>query len=199
MEQFEHYYTDKTTEKETSRSLWLYFRYIYAPNVVNMWFWALVILALDFSGKAALPFSIGIALFMVIFSLVWFPNYRRQMLAALRPHGIFNKESELHFYSNKLEYQCGENQSTVEYSSFTGYFRSRGEIFLLQGKQLFGCSFTESKFGDKLDDFIACLEQAGVKKVRFFAIKRWRSTILLLIIFGIIIGIILWEIFKRSC
>ena len=192
MEHFELAYKDKTTEKETSCSLWIYFRFIYAPNIINMWFWALVITLLDITRNIEFPFPLQlISLFMVIYSLVWFPNYRRQMLAAMRPHGIFNKESELHFYSNKLEYQCGENQSTVEYSSFTGYFRCRGEIFLLQGKQLFGCSFTESKFGDKLDDFIACLEQAGVKKVGFFTIKRWRSTILLLIISGIIVATII--------
>lgn len=192
MEHFELAYKDKTTEKETSCSLWIYFRYIYAPNIINMWFWALVITLLDITRNIGFPFPLQlISLFMVIYSLVWFPNYRRQMLAAMRPHGIFNKESELHFYSNKLEYQCGENQSTVEYSSFTGYFRCRGEIFLLQGKQLFGCSFTESKFGDKLDDFIACLEQSGVKKVRFFTIKRWSSTILLLIISGIIVATII--------
>ena len=198
MKQFEIVYKDKTTEKETGRSLWLYFRYIYAPNIINMWFWALVIMLLDITSNIEFPLQL-ISLFMVIYSLVWFPNYRRQMLAALRPHGIFNKESELHFYSNKLEYQCGENQSTVEYSSFTGYFRSRGEIFLLQGKQLFGCSFTESKFGDKLDYFITCLEQAGVKKVRFFDIKRWRSTIILLVLFAVIAGINAWEFFKQSC
>lgn len=187
MEQFELEFTEKSTKKELGISLWLYFRYIYAPNIINMWFWALVMLWLEYSEKIDLPVSLGlVALFMVIFSLVWFPNYRRQILAAMQPQGVFAKEAELHFYHNKLSYKCGENQSTIEYSSFTGYFRSQGKIILLQGKQLFGCSFKESQFGDKLDDFIACIEQAGVKKAKFFTIKRWRSTILLLILFGII-------------
>ena len=187
MEQFELEFTEKSTKKELGRSLWLYFRYIYAPNIINMWFWALVMLWLEYSEKIELPISFElVALFMVIFSLVWYPNYRRQMLAAMQPKGVFDKEAELHFYHNKLSYKCGENQSTIEYSSFTGYFRSQGKIILLQGKELFGCSFKESQLGNKLDDFIACIEQAGVKKAKFFTIKRWRSTILLLILFGII-------------
>ena len=187
MEQFELEFTEKSTKKELGISLWLYFRYIYAPNIINMWFWALVMLWLEYSEKIELPISFElVALFMVIFSLVWYPNYRRQILAAMQSQGVFDKEAELHFYHNKLSYKCGENQSTIEYSSFTGYFRSQGKIILLQGKQLFGCSFKESQFGDKLNDFIACIEQAGVKKAKFFTIKRWRSTILLLILFGII-------------
>lgn len=188
MEQFELTFTEKSEEKEFGRSLWIYFRFTYAPHVINMWFWALVMVWLEFSEKIELPVSlILVALFMVIYSLVWFPNYRRQILAAMRPGGVFDKEAELHFYPNKLSYKCGENQSTIEYSSFTGYFRNQGKIILLQGNQLFGCSFKESQFGDKLDDFIACIEQAGVKKAKFFSIKRWRSTIILLILFSIII------------
>ena len=190
MEQFELEFTEKSTKKELGRSLWLYFRYIYAPNIINMWFWALVMLWLEYSEKIELPISFElVALFMVIFSLVWYPNYRRQILAAMQSQGVFDKEAELHFYHNKLSYKCGENQSTIEYSSFTGYFRSKGKIILLQGKELFGCSFKESQLGDKLDDFIACIEQAGVKKANFFTIRRWRSTILLLILFGIIIAV----------
>lgn len=190
MEQIILSFTERSEEKELGRSLWLHFRFIYAPHVINMWFWALVMAWLEFSEKIELPVSLGlVALFMVIYSLVWFPNYRRQVLAAMRPRGVFDKEAELHFYNNKLSYKCGENQSTIEYSSFTGYFRSQGKIILLQGKQLFCCSFKESQFGDKLDDFIACIEQARVKKAKFFTIKRWRSTILLLILFGIIIAV----------
>jgi hypothetical protein len=70
-------------------------------------------------------------------------------------------------------------------TGFTGYFRFNKTIYLLAGKQYFASGFSEFLFADKIDDFIACLEKSGVKPVKFWAIRRWLKTFILIAIFAI--------------
>lgn len=187
MEKFEHCITTPVCdEKSLTAALWNFYIFLYTPGIICKISGALFVIFLSW----VLNFTftpVCVAVFLA-FELMVFPNYRKRMLELLRTTGIFDKECVYHFFENKYHFRIGDKEDTAEYSSFTGYFRFRNTIFLLRGKRLFGGCFPENLFEDKLDEFLACLEQSGVKQLNFFSLKHWLATLLFLA--GIIIGTI---------
>ena len=181
MENFEHSFSVKSSEKKAAQALWNYYLYIYAPRLAIMIIYGLSAIFLGAASFdhdfAAVMIPLGFA--GLFCTLVEFPIYRSRVLKVTRPTGVFEKETFWHFYSDKFFSRCGENEQTSLYNTFTGYFRFRNSVFLLMGNQLFACGFAEHLFEDKLDGFLGCLEQAGVKKIKFFTIKRWLSGIMI--------------------
>ena len=173
MENLEHSFSAQCSEKEFSRALQQYFCYICSPVMITLWCMAAGVLLVMFCTGAHLPFTAAVVSGIAFYTLCSFPCYRKQMLAALRPRGFFERVCEYTFYNDKFTSCCGENKGSYEYRSFTGFFIFKGNIFLLQGKNLFACCIAEEYFGEKTQRFIAALEHAGVKEIRFFALKRW--------------------------
>ena len=169
------------------RALWMYYLYIYAPRMVRHLL--LVILCL----LAYIYYSRDYVILMlggmsVLITLAEFPVYCRRMVDVMSRLGFFGKENHVHLYSDRVYSRCGGNESTTSYSSFSGYFQVGDFIILTMGKNLFSSCFSKDVLAGHTPELVACLEAAGVKRIKFFTIKRWLfaavfAVILLLCIF----------------
>ena len=181
MPEFDFSFTCISRKKQFVAALWMYYIYIYAPRIVRNIF--MTVLCLVFGTMALSPdnhiflFFAGV---MLLVTLAEFPVYCRRMLEVTTPLGVFDKESHLHFYSDRMVCRCGENESTTTYSSFTGYFQFGGVLVLMMGKNLFSSCFGVERFEGRLPELTACLDAAGVKKVKFFTVRRWLFTVIAL-------------------
>lgn len=179
MPEFDFSFTCVSRKKRFVAALGIYYIYIYAPRIVRNIFLALLFLA--FGTMALTPDNhIFLVLSGVMFlvTLAEFPVYCRRMLDVTAPLGVFDKESYLHFYSDRVVCRCGENESTTTYSSFTGYFQAGNALILMMGKNLFSSCFGVERFEGRLPELTACLDAAGVKKVKFFTVRRWLVTVI---------------------
>ena len=48
----------------------------------------------------------------------------------------------------------------------------------MMGKNLFSSCFGVERFEGRLPELTACLDAAGVKKVKFFTVRRWLVTVI---------------------
>ena len=179
MPEFDFSFTCVSRKKRFVAALGIYYIYIYAPRIVRNIF--LTLLCLAFGTMALTPDNhIFLVLSGVMFlvTLAEFPVYCRRMLEVTTQFGVFDKESYLHFYSDRVVCRCGENESTTTYSSFTGYFQAGNALILMMGKNLFSSCFGVERFEGRLPELTACLDAAGVKKVKFFTVRRWLVTVI---------------------
>ena len=186
MEYFEHSFTVQGSEQKVTQSLWDYYLYIYAPRIIRMIYTALCFLVFGLTDNTDFSlffFMISGTVFCIF--LLEFPVFRNRVLNVIKPMGTLENESFYHLYETKYITRCGENENTAEYRSFTGYFRFKNKIFLLMGNQLFSGCFAESVLEGKEEAFIAALEKSGVKRVKFFALKRWAFTLAVILFFAL--------------
>ena len=172
-----------SSKKGFVRALWLYYIYIYAPRIVR----SVVMIAFCLiTGCMAEElwksgfFVLAAILLMVMLSE--FPVYCHRVVAIVSRLGVFGKENHFRFYSDKFYSRCGDNENTTTYNSFSGYFQFRDILVLTMENGLFSSGFQIDQLGGHLPEFIECLEAAGVKKIKFFTVKRWLLTILSIVL-----------------
>ena len=183
MTELDFEFTSVVRKKTFVRALWMYYLYIYTPRIIRMVFSAAICLVLSqiFSGEHALVLCVAAGMAFVV-TLAEFPVFCFRMLGITSKLGVFDRESCWHLYSDKVYSRCGDNESTTAYSCFSGYFQIGNVLILTVGNNLFSSCFSIKLLDGHLPELISCLENAGVKHIRFFAVKRWLFTAVMVLI-----------------
>ena len=192
MENFDFSFSIQCSKKGVIRGLRDYYWYIHAPRIIFQLIFALFTLILGLTQIEGIDFIyLGFSGIILFFALFEFPLFVKRVLNIIKPTGVFENETYFHFFENKFLNRCGENETTIPYNAFTGYFRFRNSLFLLMGNQLFSSAFEKTLFKDRFDDFISCIDRAGVKPVKFLTFKRWWVT------FAVFAACVLYVLFTR--
>ncbi len=119
-----------------------------------------------------------------VFALAVFFAYLRawrKSRSLLQRQGCFEHPIHIHLTDRFLESSCGENQSKCEYRVATHYLCMKDCIALLH-KNDFLSVIARKYFPDGGEEWMHCLENNGVKKLRVWGIRRWWITLLFLLL-----------------
>lgn len=183
MTELDFEFTSVVRKKTFVRALWMYYLYIYTPRIIRLVFASAIclLLAQVYPGEHRIILYVfsGVA---AVVTLAEFPVFCYRLLGVASKLGIFGKESYCRLYSDRVYNRCGDNESTTAYSSFSGYFQFGGFLILTMGNTFYSSSFSISILKSHLPELICCLENAGVKRIRFFTVKRWLLTAFLIML-----------------
>ena len=175
----------KGTVRETIHCLFLYYIYIFTPHAA----WILI-------SSAALglvyllandPVYLWFAAWGMIMLVLEFPIFCKRYIAYMRKAGAFENESIVKVNENGLTIEQGQNCVTNGYRMYSGYFIFGKNIYILHGRTALIMSFPLSDLPDNGVELIGFLEANKVSRVKFWSIKRWYLSCLLLVVLAVLL------------
>ena len=123
----------------------------------------------------------AIAGFLIIGLICCWPRFWRMYREIFQRKGSFDHPTVLHLTDRFFEVSCGENQSKQGYGIFTHYFCLKDCIALLHKRTIMGV-IDKKHFPDGGTEWMRCLEANGVKRKRFWELKRWLLVLFLVLV-----------------
>ena len=178
--------TEQIEEAEIKRCWEKVFFALYAPMYVRYALYAVVfcmcglLLRLEFN---FIFYALAVGYLLAILS--WYPRTWKIYREVFRKTGQLEKPTTVHLTDTFMEVACGENSAKNEYSIFSGYIELKDEIALINQKTI-AATIRKKDFADGGEEFMQCLEKAGVRRIDFWGVKRWWHVLLPIVMMAIL-------------
>lgn len=181
--------TRQIEEAEIKRRWRKVFFALYAPMYVRYTLYVVVFCLCGVLLRLEFNFIfIALAVGYLLAILSWYSRTWKIYREVFRKTGQFEKPTTLHLTDTFMEVACGENYAKNEYSIFSEYIELKDEIALINQKTI-AATIGKEDFTDVGEEFMQCLEKAGVRRIDFWGFRRWWHVSLPIVMMAIL-GII---------